>query len=155
MKILFLSVADSGGGADLAAYRIYQALLSKKIDCNLLVKYKTRNDNRIIKLINKFPIRILHKFLFKIESIILNLYKERNDFFHFSIDYLPFGNIIQTINKIDPDIVHINYINGMMHLEDFNKINKQVRDGGSFQRTTLISIMVVLVSLTQKGRLSF
>ena len=125
MKILLLSDVDSGGGADIAAYRIYQAILSKKIDCNLLVKNKTRNDIRIIKLINKFPIRVLYKFLFKIESVILNSYKEKSDT-HFTIDYLPFGSLIKTIKKIDPDIVYINYINGMIHLEDFKKINKPI-----------------------------
>lgn len=125
MKVLLLNGADSGGGADIAAYRIYQAILSKKIDCNLLVKNKTRKDNRIIKQINKFPTRVLYKFLFKVESIILNLYKKKSNT-HFTIDYLPFGSLIQTINKIDPDIVHINYINGMMHLEDFKKINKPI-----------------------------
>ena len=42
MKVLLLNGDDSGGGADIATYRIYQAILSKKIDCNLLVKNKTR-----------------------------------------------------------------------------------------------------------------
>ena len=48
MKILIVNTFDIDGGAARAAYRLHQSLLGQGIDSQMLVQYKSSDDDTVI-----------------------------------------------------------------------------------------------------------
>ena len=125
MKILIVSTYDIQGGAARAAYRLHNSLLDSGVNSKMLVQSKNSDDSTIIG-----PATKIQKAVVKIRSILeplpLKLYKERSET-RFSISWVPSSNIINQINQINPDIVHLHWINdGMIRIEDLPKINAPI-----------------------------
>jgi len=125
MKILIVNTHDIQGGAARAAYRLHKALLNNGIESEMLVQTKTSDDHSIIAPTTKMQ-KVFVKFRAFFDSIILKFYKERNGT-HFSPAWVPFSQIEKKINKINPDIVHLHWINeGMFRIEDLRKIKAPI-----------------------------
>jgi len=121
MKILIVSATDLQGGAGRAAYRLHQSLLDKDIDSQMLVQTKNSDDFTVISK-DKKSSKYLNQLRPFIDSIPVRLYKNRVDAM-FSISWLGFDGIVDRINEINPDIVHLHWIaGGMMRIEDISKI---------------------------------
>ncbi len=125
MKILIVNTSDIQGGAARAAYRLHKSLLANGIDSKMLVQSKSSDDYTVIGPISKVQ-KAMGKLRPKLDSLPLKFYKERMKT-PFSISWLPFSNIVNKINEINPDIVHLHWINGgMIKIEDLMKIKAPI-----------------------------
>jgi len=123
MRILIINTSDIEGGAARAAYRLHKSLLAQNIDSQMLVQNKSSDDftvmteeNKIIKSFNK-----LRPF---IDSLPVRLYQTKT---LFSSSWFGFNNMINKINEMNPDIVHLHWIsNGMIRIEDIAKIKAPI-----------------------------
>lgn len=125
MKVLIVNTSDTQGGAARAAYRLHRALLIEGIDSKMLVQYKKSDDFTVIG-----PKTWIQKILGKLRPILERLptllYKNRGSTL-FSQGWLPFSTIIDSINEINPDVVHLHWIaGGMIRIEDLAKIKSPI-----------------------------
>jgi Glycosyltransferase len=127
MKILIVNTYDIVGGAARAAYRLHRSLLSAGIDSKILVQTKKSDDCTVIPV---YGINKIGKFISLIrptlDQIPLKFYKNRIKT-PFSPAWFPFSKVVEKINEINPDIVHLHWISGgMIKIEDLAKINKPI-----------------------------
>jgi glycosyltransferase involved in cell wall biosynthesis len=126
MKILIVNASDIEGGAARAAYRLHKALLSRGVDSQMLVQSKISDDYTVIG-----PETKIKKAIARIRPILDQLpvtrYKNRTKTLFFSPAWLPFSGIVNRINEINPDIVHLHWIaGGMLRIEDIAKIKAPI-----------------------------
>ncbi len=120
MKILHVSFSDNFGGANIAAYRLHNAL-QKKIDSRLLV-YDKKNKN---KNIIKFEDTSFFNYKIKnyLSKIFLIPFKKK---YSHSLNIFN-SKILGLINDSDADIVHLHWINNeLLSIKDISKINKKI-----------------------------
>ena len=125
MRILIVSSSDITGGAARAAYRNHKALLNCGVDSRMLVQKKNSDDYTVIG-----PKSTLQKIIGLgrplLEQIPVKKYSQRNGTL-FTASWLPFSNVVDRINKINPDVVHLHWIGGgMMRIEDISRINAPI-----------------------------
>lgn len=125
MKVLHLSTYDTSGGAARAACRLHKGLLTGGIDSQMLVQDKLGNDTTIIGSqgnFGKFSGRYLRP---RIDTLPIKVYRHHSTSpFHFQ--WIP-STILRKIKAIDPDIVHLHWINdGMISIEELSNINKPI-----------------------------
>jgi glycosyltransferase involved in cell wall biosynthesis len=125
MKILIVNTSDIQGGAARAAYRLHKALLNEGIDSQMLVQNKVSDDYTVLSSSTKIA-----KGFAKIKPILNSLptkfYPHKTKTL-FSPSWLPFSKIINQINKINPDIVHLHWVcGGMLKIEDLAKIKPPI-----------------------------
>lgn len=125
MKILHVNTHDIQGGAARAAYRLHQALLTKGVDSQMLVQYKVSDDYAVIYLDSGLQ-KIRAKFSPTLDAIPLKRYPSRTKTL-FSTAWIPLSGTAETINRINPDIVHLHWIcGGMISIEELAKINAPI-----------------------------
>jgi glycosyltransferase involved in cell wall biosynthesis len=127
MKILIVNTFDILGGAARAAYRLHRSLLSAGIDSKMLVQTKKSDDYTVIPVYGSSKIgKVFSLIRPTLDQIPLNFYKNRIKT-PFSPAWLPFSKVIEKINEINPDVVHLHWIAGsMIKIEDLAKINKPI-----------------------------
>ncbi len=124
MKVLHLNTNDNFGGAARAAYRLHQALNahSNSVKSEMLVLKKGTDDPDVHLLSNS----LFHKARPLLETIPLRKYKNREQV-PFSSSWVPFSGIVNKIEELNPDIVHLHWVNGgLLRIEDLAKINKLI-----------------------------
>lgn len=125
MKIVIVNAHDLQGGAARAAYRLHKALLKQGTDSTMLVQNKISNDFTVAGPNTKVE-KISGKIRSVFDPIPVNLYKNRYKTL-FSPAWVPFSDIVKKINKINPDIVHLHWINdGMMRIEHLGNIRAPI-----------------------------
>ena len=125
MKILIVNTSDIQGGAARAAYRLHNALLTQNVDSQMLVQGKSSDDYTVIGAVTKVQ-KVMAKLRPTLDSIPTKFYKNKTKTL-FSPSWLPFSNIVDKINEINPDIVHLHWIcGGMMTIEDIARINAPI-----------------------------
>lgn len=125
MKILIVNESDKQGGAARAAYRLHRSLLAQDIDSHMLVQNKSSDDFTVIADVGKIT-KGFNKLRPILDSIPVSFYKNRTNTL-FSTSWLPFANIVDKINEINPDIVHLHWIcGGMLKIEDLKKIKAPI-----------------------------
>jgi glycosyltransferase involved in cell wall biosynthesis len=125
MKILIVASSDIVGGAHKAAYRLHRALLTHDIDSQMLVQNKNSDDYTVVGPVIKRQ-KVLAKAQMLLDPILLTFYKNRTKTY-FSSAWAPFSNIVNQINNMNPDIVHLQWINdGMISVEDLAKIKAPI-----------------------------
>lgn len=125
MKILIVNTSDIDGGAARAAYRLHNALLNQNIYSQMLVQNKISDDFTVITEDSKLRKNLI-KFNPHIDSVPIRFYKNRIGTL-FSPSWFSFGNIVEKINEINPDIVHLHWIcNGLLTIEDISKIKAPI-----------------------------
>ncbi|MBU2869372.1 glycosyltransferase family 4 protein [Colwellia sp. E2M01] len=125
MKIVIVNTSDINGGAARAAYRLHKALLNQNIDSQMLVQCKVSDDYTVIGPDSKL-IKILNTLRPTLDSIPFRFFKNKTKTL-FSVAWLPSRNIINKINQLQPDIVHLHWINdGMLRIEDLSKIKAPI-----------------------------
>lgn len=127
MKVLLVNAYDINGGAARATNRLHHALLSENIDSQMLVVNKQSDDYTVRLFIQNFG---------KINNHLRNLqYRLFNQLKNYpnktktlySSSFLSFSNIVDSINQINPDIVHLHWIcNEMIKIEDIAKIQAPI-----------------------------
>ena len=125
MKILIVNTSDTGGGAARAAYRLHQALLAREIDSQMLVQHKGSDDFTVLSPTSKIK-KGINLLRFTLDVFPVSFYKNRTKTL-FSPAWLPFSGIVDKINEINPDIVHLHWIcGGMIKIEDLAKIKAPI-----------------------------
>ena len=125
MKILIVNTYDIQGGAARAAYRLHNSLLNKGVNSKMLVQSKKTGDSTVFCPSSKMQ-KIAVKIRSSIDQLPVKFYDERTETL-FSPSIVPSSNIIKRINEINPDIVHLHWINaGMIRIEDLSKINSPI-----------------------------
>jgi len=122
---LHVNASDIYGGAARATYRLHRALLNADIDSQMLVQTKGSDDSSVIARDTK-----IQKFLAKLgaylDSIPVLFYKNRTGIL-FSPACIPSLGLVDCINALNPDLVHLHWINnGMMQIEDIAKIKAPI-----------------------------
>jgi glycosyltransferase involved in cell wall biosynthesis len=125
VKILHVNISDSIGGASKAAYRLHKSLIKIGVDSHMLVFNKDTDDNTVISLKNKKQ-KIFLEIRRYIENKILNRYSHRVRII-FSLSLLRNRHLIKKINNINPDIVHLHWVNGgLLGIIDLLKIKRKI-----------------------------
>jgi glycosyltransferase involved in cell wall biosynthesis len=108
MKIIFVNTYETSGGAAKATNRIFKEMLDRGVDCYMLVAVRSTDSCKIMtypKFLNVFFLKIK----IKINSFFCRMHFRRTGAM-FSIGKIPFSNISYEINKMNPDLVHLNWI---------------------------------------------
>lgn len=125
MKILLVSTSDIEGGAARAAYRLHRSLLAQNIDSQMLVQNKRSDDFTVLSETKKST-KYFDKLRPAIDSLPVKFYKERSKTF-FSSAWFGLSNLVDKINEINPDIVHLHWINrGMLKIEELARIKAPI-----------------------------
>lgn len=125
MKILIVNTFDIHGGAARAAYRLHRALVDAGIDSKMLVQQKESDDYRVVSEEGKLA-KTINKIRPAIDRLPVRLYKYRVKT-AFSPAWFGLSGIVQKINAMHPDIVHLHWVNyGMLRPEDLRKIKAPI-----------------------------
>jgi glycosyltransferase involved in cell wall biosynthesis len=125
MKIVIVNFSETKGGAAKAAKRLHLALLENNIDSTYLTQFKETTDKTVIGNTSKLSV-IKAKFAVKLEEIPLKKYSIKKNA-SFSASLTGTKKIIDQINKLNPDIVHLHWINaGMFSIHQIKLINAKI-----------------------------
>ncbi len=121
MKVLQLCGKDFWG-AGRAAYRLHKGLQEVDVDSSMWVGAKRSSDDSVINLCNSGVKTKLLKLFTKLEKILIKLAGGKNKEM-FSLG-LPGHNLKRKIEKFEPDVIHIHWINrGFMNLQSLKNID--------------------------------
>jgi glycosyltransferase involved in cell wall biosynthesis len=119
-----LNTFDSNGGAAIATYRLHVGLRSIGVNSNLLVQDKKSDDYTVIAPVKKWQ-KIFAFLRPYIDGIITKLYRNREGVL-FSAAWLP-ESLASKINKLNPDIVHLFWVNGgFLKIDTLKKIKQPI-----------------------------
>lgn len=125
MKILVVNTSDIQGGAARAAYRLHKALLKSGVDSQMLVQNKSSDDFTVLTEDKKLK-KYVNKLRAIIDSLPVRFYTKRTKTL-FSPSWFGFSYVVDKINEINPDIVHLHWIcDGMMTIEDIARIKAPI-----------------------------
>ena len=125
MKILIVNTYDTIGGAARSSYRLHKALLSQNVNSKMLVQDKRSNDKSVIISQSKFH-KVLSIIRAKLDTLPVLLFYGKTETL-FSPSWLTSNKLVNRINKINPDIVHLHWVNfGMLKIEDLTKIKSPI-----------------------------
>ena len=126
MKILIVNTSDIQGGAARAAYRLHTALISSGVDSQMLVQSKSSDDFTVQTMASTNIQKGVSKLRPTLDSIHTKFYKDKTKTL-FSPSWLGFSSIVDKINEIDPNIVHLHWIcGGMMRVKDIARIKAPI-----------------------------
>lgn len=126
MKILIVNISDISGGAARAAYRLHKALLTQGIDSKMLVQIKESDDWRVETTVTNKIQKGINLIRSTIDGLPTKFYKNKVET-PFSPSWIGFGGVINKINEVNPDVVHLHWVaEGMMCIEDFAKIKAPI-----------------------------
>lgn len=119
LKVLHVTYNDVSGGAARYVMRLHDSLIDAGVDSSILVLSKESDKNLVIKSSSK---TYLQRFSSKIDKLLLIPFGIPAEKFATGLG-LEF--ILKDINKINPDLVHLHWINnGFVSLRSLKKINK-------------------------------
>ncbi|MDC1068791.1 glycosyltransferase family 4 protein [Candidatus Kapabacteria bacterium] len=125
MKILIINSSDIRGGAARAALRLHNSLLDESVDSHYIVQSKISTEHTVIGPKTKLgkAMGFVRPELDLLPGKIFNKPSKT----YFSSNWIPFSGIIKIINDLNPDIVHIHWINGgMFRIEELKKIKSPI-----------------------------
>jgi len=125
LKIVTVNISDVHGGATRAAKRLHSALLQEGVDSVFLANLKSGNEGEVIGkqgLLSK----IIYKIKYRLDVQSLKPYQLKNQT-PFSPGRFGDSNIVQQINELEPDIVHLHWIGGaMIKIQDLARIKSPI-----------------------------
>lgn len=125
MKILHVCNTDLGGGAGIAAHRLHKALLNEGVDSRMLVLERRDLSDDTITEYNSSQFKFLRKVFRKIDYKLAKILTQSYGSFC-SASVCPSFHVDQ-INRENPDIVHLHWINrGVLSIGDLAKIKAPI-----------------------------
>lgn len=116
---------DGTSGAAKAALRLHRALRKKDIDSRMLVQKKSGDDPLVMGPESKIK-KAMTEVAPAVDALPSWFYRGRRPGI-FSSAWAGLPGVVDKINGLKPDIVHLHWINaGMMSLRDITKINAPV-----------------------------
>lgn len=127
MKILIVNAFDIHGGAARAAYRLHRALLAAGVDSRMLVRSKSSDDDTVIGPVAKTKVQaVKDKFRPALDALPRLPYVNKTKAL-FSPAWVPSSRLVDTIETINPDVIHLHWIcGGMIRIEDLSRIKKPI-----------------------------
>lgn len=122
MKITLVSTSDSGG-AGRAALKIHKALLRLDYLSTLRVSFK-KTDHWAVESDDSFFKKIYSRVRHRMDSLIARL-QYSPDFSTRSFALFPTG-LARQLNRLDSDIVQLNWVAGSLSIEEIGQIRKPV-----------------------------
>jgi glycosyltransferase involved in cell wall biosynthesis len=125
LRVALVNTFDLLGGAARAAYRLHGSLLGAGVDSRMVVQNKQGDGLNVIG-----PSTKLEKALGRVrpaaDALPLKLYGSRGQGY-FSAAWLPRGGILDKIEAIVPDVVHLHWVGaGMMSIEAIGMIRRPI-----------------------------
>jgi len=125
MKILIVNVSDRDGGAARAAFRLHEGLLDVGVESCMLVQSKLGDNYTVIGPVTK-KTKVISKLRPHIDQLPLVFYKNKTVTL-FSPAWFLCGDVVNQINEINADVVHLHWIaKGMLALESIAKIKAPI-----------------------------
>ncbi len=122
MKILLISTKDISGGAAVAANRLHEAFRKNGIESFMLVQEKQTEDKYIYGKSKK-------SLRGEIDKIPKILYPKRKEA-PWNIAWLRNFSVISKIKKINPDIIHLHWVNGgflsIKNIREISELGKPI-----------------------------
>lgn len=125
MKVLIINASEINGGAARASYRLHKSLLRSGIDSHMLVDTKLSDDYSVIGQDSNVRngISLMRRVL---DRLPISFYKHRSATY-FSPNLVPFSGLVKRINAINPDVVHLHWVNkAMLSISDIAAIKAPV-----------------------------
>jgi glycosyltransferase involved in cell wall biosynthesis len=121
MKALLLSIADGGGGAARAAYRLYQGLKLSNVDSQILLQTHVSGDRTVIAPDGKWA-KCMAQVRPALNALPLTLYP-KSDSKTYSLQWLP-DSISSTANSLNLSLINLHWIcDGFLGIETLLKFN--------------------------------
>ena len=120
MKILHVGYSDKLGGAAIAMMRLHTSLKKIGLDSNVLVGEKLSEDKNVIGPKNNYE-KFFNNLKIKIARQKKYIYRHNGKYSH-SLNLFK-SNLVSKINKINPDIINLHWINNeLISIKDISKI---------------------------------
>jgi hypothetical protein len=124
MKVLQVSNYDIKGGGARATYRLHQGLQSIGVNSQVLVNYKSSNDENV----RLMPTQFGEKFKgirAKLNRLPLKVYPKLGQVI-FSPQWVP-DSLADEVAKINPDVINLHWVcEGYMQIETLARFDKPV-----------------------------
>lgn len=124
MKVLLVSNYDVKGGAARATYRLHKGLQSIAVNSQILVNYKSSNDESV----RLMPTKLGEKFKgirAKLNRLPLKVYPKLGQVI-FSPQWVP-DSLADEVAQINPDVINLHWVcEGYMQIETLAKFNKPI-----------------------------
>lgn len=121
MKICFANTLENTGGAAIAARRVFEEVHSHYPRSRYLVSQKSSRLEQVLAAYSRFS-RLAPRLRKRLEKDYTRLYG-RGSRGVFSSARFRAATVIRKINSLDPDIVHLHWINsGFLAIEDLQHI---------------------------------
>lgn len=125
MRVLTVNTCDIRGGAARAAFRLHQALLAAGVESRMLVQSKSGGDDHVLSPETTLG-QAWAKLRPKLDSLPTRFYPHRSQT-PFSPAWVPFSMVVDRINALSPDIVHLHWVaEGMLSAADLGRIRPPV-----------------------------
>lgn len=122
MKICLLSAYDNKYGAAIATYRLHRALLKQNLDSLLICQNKVTDDFSVIGPNTKLN-RMLGLIRPSLDTVFI---RPKGKFQNFSPAWVSSG-VVNMVNKLRPDVVHLNWIcGGFVSIKDIARIKSNI-----------------------------
>lgn len=125
MKVVIVNTHDIQGGAARAANRLHQGLLGAGVSSHMIVQSKVSDDYTVYAPSGFFD-KLFSKIIPHFDRLYLKRYPNRTGIL-FSPGLCGSRKIVEKINALKPDIVHLHWINeGFLKIDDLVKIKAPI-----------------------------
>ncbi len=121
MKVILLSYEDGGGGAGRAAFKLHRALRENGVDSLLQVRSK-RTDSPTVMITKPLVRKAIGKLSAPVVERLMRLQRSSNPGLH-SPAWFSSG-IVDELNRSDADVLQLNFICGLLSIEEVGKLDK-------------------------------
>ena len=121
MKVILLSYEDGGGGAGRAAFKLHRALRENGVDSRLQVRSK-RTDSPTVMITKPLMRKAIGKLSAPVIERLMRLQRSSNPGLH-SPAWFSSG-IVDELNQSDADVLQLNFIVGLLSIEEIGKLAK-------------------------------
>jgi glycosyltransferase involved in cell wall biosynthesis len=124
MKVTLINTSDAGGGAPAACLRLLKALLSQKIDAQLLVQYKKTGEPNVKGVVTNALTSFKAKLDFFRERLPFIFFHEKDKTVRFAFSTANAGTSIKNNPTVlDADILHLHWTNsGFLSIADLKQL---------------------------------
>lgn len=117
IRVLHLSLTDGAGGADIAAYRIFEATRDAGADARIAVRRSVRPASEAVEI----PLPRIAKIAGDVADFIAARVQKSSNPFHRSTNLVPTGGM--PIPGFEPDLVHLHWVgSNSLSLGEINSI---------------------------------